>query len=141
MTDKIDWERISVPDLAAFEEMAQVAWARLPEEFRKPAGNLIIRVEDFAIDEVLDALGIEDPFDLLGLYQGVSLDKKSVLDSAQQPDMVFLYRRPLLDEWADSGETLGDLITHVLIHEVGHHFGFSDDDMERIEAGAGGAPG
>jgi predicted Zn-dependent protease with MMP-like domain len=141
MTDKIDWERISVPDLAAFEEMAQVAWARLPEEFRKPAGNLIIRVEDFAIDEVLDALGIEDPFDLLGLYQGVSLDKKSVLDSAQQPDMVFLYRRPLLDEWADSGETLGDLITHVLIHEVGHHFGFSDDDMERIEAGAGGALG
>jgi predicted Zn-dependent protease with MMP-like domain len=141
MTDKIDWERISVPDLAAFEEMAQVAWARLPEEFRKPAGNLIIRIEDFAIDEVLDALGIEDPFDLLGLYQGVSLDKKSVLDSAQQPDMVFLYRRPLLDEWADSGETLGDLITHVLIHEVGHHFGFSDDDMERIEAGVGGAPG
>lgn len=141
MTDKIDWERISVPDLAAFEEMAQVAWARLPEEFRKPAGNLIIRVEDFAIDEVLDALGIEDPFDLLGLYQGVSLDKKSVLDSAQQPDMVFLYRRPLLDEWADSGETLGDLITHVLIHEVGHHFGFSDDDMVRIEAGAGGALG
>jgi predicted Zn-dependent protease with MMP-like domain len=141
MTDKIDWERISVPDLAAFEEMAQVAWARLPEEFRKPAGNLIIRIEDFAIDEVLDALGIEDPFDLLGLYQGVSLDKKSVLDSVQQPDMVFLYRRPLLDEWADSGETLGDLITHVLIHEVGHHFGFSDDDMERIEAAAGGAPG
>lgn len=137
MTDKTDWEGISAPDLAAFEEMAQVAWARLPEEFRRPAGNLIIRIEDFAIDEVLDALGIEDPFDLLGLYQGVSLDKKSVLDSAQQPDMVFLYRRPLLDEWADSGETLGDLITHVLIHEVGHHFGFSDDDMERIEAAVG----
>lgn len=137
MTDKIDWEGIRAPDLAMFEEMAQAAWARLPEEFRKPVGNLIIRIEDFAIDEVLDALGIEDPLDLLGLYQGVSLDKKSVLDSAQQPDMVFLYRRPLLDEWADSGETLGDLITHVLIHEVGHHFGFSDDDMERIEAAVG----
>jgi predicted Zn-dependent protease with MMP-like domain len=137
MTDKIDWEGISAPDLAAFEEMAQVAWARLPEAFRAPAGDLLIRVEDFATDEVLDALGIDDSLDLLGLYQGVSLDKKSTLDVPQQPDMVFLYRRPLLDEWADSGETLGDIITHVLIHEVGHHFGFSDDDMERLEASAG----
>lgn len=137
MQDKINWDGLSAPDLSTFEDMAQEAWARLPEEFRKPAGDLIIRIEDFAIDEVLDSLGIEDPFDLLGLYQGVSLDKKSVLDVAQQPDMVFLYRRPLLDEWANSGETLGDLITHVLIHEVGHHFGFSDDDMERIEAAVG----
>jgi predicted Zn-dependent protease with MMP-like domain len=137
MTDKIDWEGISAPDLAAFEEMAQVAWARLPEAFRAPAGDLLIRVEDFATDEVLDALGIDDSLDLLGLYQGVSLDKKSTLDVPQQPDMVFLYRRPLLDEWADSGETLGNIITHVLIHEVGHHFGFSDDDMERLEASAG----
>jgi predicted Zn-dependent protease with MMP-like domain len=137
MTDKIDWEGISAPDLAAFEEMAQAAWARLPEAFRAPAGDLLIRIEDFATDEVLDALGIDDSFDLLGLYQGVSLDKKSTLDVPQQPDMVFLYRRPLLDEWADSGETLGDIITHVLVHEVGHHFGFSDDDMERLEASAG----
>jgi predicted Zn-dependent protease with MMP-like domain len=117
--------------------MAQAAWARLPEAFRAPAGDLLIRIEDFATDEVLDALGIDDSFDLLGLYQGVSLDKKSTLDVPQQPDMVFLYRRPLLDEWADSGETLGDIITHVLVHEVGHHFGFSDDDMERLEASAG----
>ena len=137
MADKINWEAISAPDLATFQEMAEIAWARLPEEFRKPAGGLFVRVEDFATDEALDALGIEDPFDLLGLYQGVSLDKKSVLDVPQQPDMVFLYRRPLLDEWANGDETLGDLITHVLIHEVGHHFGFSDDDMERIEAAAG----
>jgi predicted Zn-dependent protease with MMP-like domain len=138
MQDKIDWEGISAPDLATFQAMAEEAWARLPEAFRKPAGDLLIRVEDFGTDEALDALGIEDSFDLLGLYQGVSLDKKSVLDIAQQPDMVFLYRRPLLDEWANSGETLGDLITHVLVHEVGHHFGFSDDDMERIEAAAAG---
>jgi predicted Zn-dependent protease with MMP-like domain len=137
MADKIDWEGINAPDLAAFEEMAQAAWARLPEAFRAPAGDLLIRIEDFATDEVLDALGIDDSFDLLGLYQGVSLDKKSTLDVPQQPDMVFLYRRPLLDEWADSGEALGDIITHVLIHEVGHHFGFSDDDMERLEASAG----
>jgi predicted Zn-dependent protease with MMP-like domain len=136
MTDKMNWEGISAPDLAAFEEMAQAAWARLPEAFRAPAGDLLIRIEDFATDEVLDALGIDDSFDLLGLYQGVSLDRKSTLDVPQQPDMVFLYRRPLLDEWANSGETLGDIITNVLIHEVGHHFGFSDDDMERLEASA-----
>jgi predicted Zn-dependent protease with MMP-like domain len=137
MTSKIDWVGISAPDLATFEQMAQDVWASLPEEFRKPAGDLLVRVDDFATDEALDALGIEDPFDLLGLYQGVSLDKKSTLDVMPQPDMVFLYRRPLLDEWANSGEALGDLIANVLIHEVGHHFGFSDDDMERIEASVG----
>ena len=134
----IDWHRAVAPGLADFEEMAEAAWERLPDEFRKKAGDLLIRVEDFATDEVLDALGLEDAFDLLGLYHGVSLNKKSVLDTQVQPDMVFLYRRPLLEEWAESGETLGDLITHVLVHEVGHHFGFSDDDMARIEAAAGG---
>lgn len=138
MSKTIAWRDISAPDLAAFEEMAQEAWAQLPAEFRAPAGDLLIRVEDFATEEVLDALDIDDSFDLLGLYQGLSLEKKSVLDVPQQPDMVFLYRRPLLDEWANSGETLGDLITHVLVHEVGHHFGFSDDDMARIEDAAGG---
>ncbi len=134
----IDWHHATPPELADFEEMAEVAWERLPEEFRAKARDLTIRVEDFPTDEVLDALGIDDPLDLLGLYHGVSLDKKSISDVAQQPDMVFLYRRPLLDEWADSGDTLGDLITHVLVHEVGHHFGFSYDDMERIEKAAGG---
>jgi predicted Zn-dependent protease with MMP-like domain len=137
MQKKIDWQGVSAPDLAAFEELAQAAWARLPETFRAPAGDLLIRVDDFATDEVLDALGIDDAFDLLGLYHGVSLDKKSLLDLPQQPDMVFLYRRPLLDEWADSDVTLGEVVTHVLVHEVGHHFGFSDADMERIEAAAG----
>jgi len=137
MQKKIDWQGVSAPDLAAFEELAQAAWARLPETFRAPAGDLLIRVYDFATDEVLDALGIDDAFDLLGLYHGVSLDKKSLLDLPQQPDMVFLYRRPLLDEWADSDVTLGEVVTHVLVHEVGHHFGFSDADMERIEAAAG----
>jgi predicted Zn-dependent protease with MMP-like domain len=132
-----DWQSVTAPQLAEFEEMAEAAWERLPNEFRARAGDLIIRVEDFPTDEVLDALDIDDPLDLLGLYHGVSLDKKSVLEAAVQPDMVFLYRRPLLEEWAESGETLGDLITHVLVHEVGHHFGFSDDDMARIEASAG----
>ena len=137
MQKKIDWQGVSAPDLGAFEELAQAAWARLPETFRAQAGDLLIRVDDFATDEVLDALGIDDAFDLLGLYHGVSLDKKSLLDVPQQPDMVFLYRRPLLDEWANSDVTLGEVVAHVLVHEVGHHFGFSDADMERIEAAVG----
>ena len=139
MQNTFDWRRVTAPGLSEFEEMADAAWQRLPEAFRLRAGDLLIRVEDFPTDEVLDALGIDDPLDLLGLYHGVSLDQKSVLDLPQQPDMVFLYRRPLLDEWAESSETLGDLITHVLVHEVSHHFGFSDDDMARIEVSAGGS--
>jgi len=91
-------------------------------------------VEDFPTDEVLRDLGIDSPFDLMGLYHGVSVDKKSVMDSMRVPDMVFLYRRPLLDYWAEGSESLGDLVTHVLVHEIGHHFGLSDADMERIEA-------
>ena len=137
MTNITDWQRATAPEIPEFEDLAEAAWARLPEAFRARAGDLLIRIEEYPTDEVLDTLGIEDPLDLLGLYHGVSLDKKSFSDLPRQPDMVFLYRRPLLDEWAESGETLGDLITHVLVHEVGHHFGFSDDDMERIEAAAG----
>ncbi|MDP1908302.1 MAG: metallopeptidase family protein [Hyphomicrobium sp.] len=137
MTSITDWQRITAPQLTDFEDLAEAAWERLPEEFRAKAGDVLFRIEDYPTDEVLDSLGIEDPLDLLGLYHGVSLAQKSVSDVPLQPDMVFLYRRPLLDEWAESGETLGDLITHVLVHEIGHHFGLSDDDMERIEAAAG----
>ncbi|HWK40059.1 MAG TPA: metallopeptidase family protein [Hyphomicrobium sp.] len=139
MTNTMDWRDIAAPGLAEFEDMAESAWERLPEAFRSRAGDLLIRIEDYPTEEVLDALDIDDSLGLLGLYHGVSLDKKSSLDVPQEPDMVFLYRRPLLDEWAESGETLGDLITHVLVHEVGHHFGFSDDDMARIEAAAAGS--
>lgn len=124
------------PSLADFEAMAQSAWEKLPSEFRKIAGDLVIRVEDFATDDVLDDLDIEDPYDLTGLYQGVSLDRQSVLDAPREPDMVFLYRRAILDEWASGDEELGHLIAHVLVHEIGHHFGFSDDDMEAVEAKA-----
>jgi predicted Zn-dependent protease with MMP-like domain len=132
------WQNQSAPSLADFEAMSSAAWDRLPADFRKMCGDLVIRVEDFAEDDVLDELGIDDPFDLMGLYQGVSLDKKSVNDVPREPDMVFLYRRAILDYWADGDETLGHLVTHVLVHEIGHHFGFSDADMEDIEASVTG---
>lgn len=133
MTRDFNWGPVVAPTLADFELLANEAWNRLPGHFRQMCGELLIRCEDFALDEVLDELGIESPFDLMGLYQGVSLDKKSVSDTPREPDMVFLYRRAILDYWAEEGETLGDLIAHVLVHEIGHHFGFSDEDMEEIE--------
>jgi predicted Zn-dependent protease with MMP-like domain len=136
MTDAFDWSARKAPDLAAFEQLAAAAWERLPEEFRAMCGDVVIRVEDFPTDEVLDSMGIESPFDLMGLYHGVSLDKKSVSDFARMPDMVFLYRRPMLDYWAEHQDSLGHLVTHVLVHEIGHHFGFSDADMLAIEAAA-----
>jgi len=129
----VDWNKVEAPSLAEFEAIAERAYWRLPSRFRALTGDVVIRIEDFPADEVLDAMGIESPFDLLGLYQGVDLSRKSVLDSGAVPDMVFLYRRPILDYWAEHEETLGAIITHVLIHEIGHHFGLSDADMARIE--------
>jgi len=131
------WERATAPTLADIEVLAAAAWERLPQEFRAKAADVLIRVEDYATDEVLDSLGIQSPFDLLGLYHGVSLDHRSVMDLPRQPDMVFLYRRAILEEWAEGEETLGRLVAHILVHEIGHHLGFSDDDMKRIEAEAG----
>jgi predicted Zn-dependent protease with MMP-like domain len=131
-----DWSQAKAPSLADFEILADAAWQRLPEGFRKLCEGVAIRVEDFATDEVLRELDIQDPFELMGLYQGVSLAQKSVMDIPRQPDMVFLYRRALLDFWAEGEETLGNLVTHVLVHEIGHHFGLSDADMADIEANA-----
>ncbi|HPG88642.1 MAG TPA: metallopeptidase family protein [Hyphomicrobium sp.] len=132
----IDWRYATAPSLADFEAMAQDAWNGLPSQFRALAGDVVIRIEDFATDAILDELEIEDPYDLTGLYQGVSLDRQSVSDAPREPDMVFLYRLAILDEWSSGEEELGHLIAHVLIHEIGHHFGFSDDDMEAVEAEA-----
>lgn len=132
------WAEARAPSLADLETLAAAAWERLPAEFRKMCGDLVIRIEDFALDEVLDELEIESPFDLMGLYQGISLDKKSVADPPREPDMVFLYRRAILDYWSEGEETLGALVTHVLVHEIGHHFGLSDADMEAIERAAQG---
>lgn len=133
------WKAARAPSLADMEMLAAAAWERLPAEFRELCRDVVFRIEDFATDEVLDDLGIESPFDLMGLYSGVSLDKKSVSDLPREPDMVFLYRRAILDYWSEGEETLGDLVTHVLVHEIGHHFGLSDEDMEEIEAAAGEA--
>jgi predicted Zn-dependent protease with MMP-like domain len=138
MAGATDWKSATPPSLADFEVMAAAAWERIQPEFREVCGDLVVRVEDFALDEVLDELDIESPFDLMGLYQGLSLDKKSVLDAPREPDMVFLYRRAILDYWTESEETLGEIVTHVLVHEIGHHFGFSDDDMADIEEQAAG---
>ena len=134
---KIAWSKLEAPTLTEFEELAHAAYQRLPARFRALTGDLLIRIEDFPTDEVLDSLDIASPFDLLGLYSGIDLARKSVMDVSAVPDMVFLYRRPILDYWAEHEEALGAILAHVLIHEIGHHFGLSDDDMARIEAEAG----
>jgi predicted Zn-dependent protease with MMP-like domain len=124
------------PDAATFERLAEAAIARLPDGFRRHLSGVVLRIDDFAEDEVLESLGIEDPFDLSGLYSGRSLDKSDSWASGELPPMIHLYRRPLLDEWAETGVALEDLITHVIVHEVGHHFGLSDDDMHGLEGEA-----
>jgi predicted Zn-dependent protease with MMP-like domain len=128
---------MAAPSLAEFERLAEAAYAELPQTFRVLCEGLVIRIEDFAEDEVLDHLGAESEFDVLGLFRGRGLAQGEAFGvSGQFPNMVWLYRRPILDYWAEHEETLGALITHVLVHEIGHHFGLSDADMARIEQSA-----
>jgi len=128
---------LSAPSLTEIETLAAEAFAGLPADFRALCGNVVIRVEDFPTDEVLDEMKAE-AFDLLGLFQGIGLAQdQAVPESGRMPNMVFLYRRPILDYWAEHEETLGAVVTHVLVHEIGHHFGLSDADMEEIERRAG----
>ena len=137
MRKPIDWTQAGAPTLADFERMAEDAYARLPEEFRALCDGVVIKVEDFPDEETLDEMECETPFDLLGLFRGVGLSQGGeLMQTGQFPNMVWLYRRPILDYWAEHEETLGHLVTHVLVHEIGHHFGLSDDDMEAIEAAA-----
>ena len=127
----------AAPSLDDFADMAERAFAALPEGFRRMAGEVVFRIDDFPSDEILAEMGIDDPFGLTGLYSGVSLAERSVF-AASEPSRVFLYRRPILDEWAENGAvTLEDLVSHVLVHEIGHHFGLSDGDIDAIEAAAG----
>jgi predicted Zn-dependent protease with MMP-like domain len=129
------WRNATAPALAEFEVLAAAAYARLPERFRELCDHLIIRVDDFPTAEVLQEMEIESPFDLLGLFSGVGLSHDgAAAESGRLPNMIHLYRRPILDYWAEHDETLDAIVTHVLVHEIGHHFGLSDEDMERIEA-------
>lgn len=124
------------PDLAHFQALASDALDTIPEFLRSRVTDVVIRVDDFPDDATQREMGLQSPFDLLGLYRGVPLNEKSVFDAPQALDTVFLYRRPLLAYWCETGEDLTHLVRHVLIHEIGHHFGFSDADMERLEAAA-----
>jgi len=127
---------ISPPSLSDIDDMARAALASLPEPLKSMTKGVVLQVTDFPDDDVLEEMELESPFDIMGLYQGISLLEKQVEASGALPDMVFLYRRPILDYWCETGEDLGHVVRHVLIHEIGHHFGFSDDDMESLEAQA-----
>ena len=131
------WTDLRAPSLAEMETMAHAIFARLPERFRQLCEGVVIRVDDFPTDEVLDEMDAASEFDLLGLFQGIGLPFRSNDDIARLPNMIWLYRRPILDYWAEHDETLGHIVRHVLIHEIGHHFGLSDADMEAIEAQEG----
>jgi predicted Zn-dependent protease with MMP-like domain len=132
-----DWANLHAPSLGDLENLAEAAYARLPEEFRALCEGVVIRVEDFPDDETLRDMECETPFDLLGLFRGLGLAQGGgLMQTGQFPNMVWLYRRPILDYWAEHEESLGSIVTHVLVHEIGHHFGLSDEDMEAIEAGA-----
>ena len=129
-----DWNDLTAPDAGRIEALARQAMASLPAEFAGPAQDIAIQVAEFAPEDVLDELQIDDPFELTGLYDGIPLTEKSVSDQPGQPDIIWLYRRPLLDEWAARGTvTLGELVAHVVTHEMAHHFGWSDDDIARID--------
>jgi predicted Zn-dependent protease with MMP-like domain len=130
-----DWAARRPPSLDEFADLAEAAFAALPSRVRRFTGAVSFRVQDFAEPEVLRDLDIEDPFELSGLYQGTSLLHRSAPGPAPEVSTIFLYRRPILDEWAELGDvSLGDLIAHVLTHEIGHHFGLTDADIDAIQA-------
>ena len=121
------------PSLTDLEALAARALATLPRRFKRHLGEVLIRVDEFPDRETERAMRLDSPFDIMGLYRGVAMPHKSVSDPLPGTDMIFLYRRPILDYWCETGEDLYDLVRHIVIHEIGHHFGFSDEDMERIE--------
>jgi predicted Zn-dependent protease with MMP-like domain len=128
------WSRELAPSLADIERLAAEAFARLPAEVRAACTGMAIRVEDFADDATLDDLGVEDPFELTGLYDGQNLAERSVLDQPTRPDAVWLFRRPILDEWVERSDVpLGRLVAHVLVHEIAHRLGWSDDDIRSVD--------
>ena len=130
-----DWTDTAAPSLNDLAALGRAAFDALPAAVRAATGDVVFRIDDFASDEILAEMGIDDPFELSGLYQGVDRIHRSVLDPVPRESRVFLYRRPMLEEWAELGDvTLGALVAHVLIHEIGHHMGLSDADIEAIES-------
>jgi predicted Zn-dependent protease with MMP-like domain len=132
----IAWQMAKTPSLAELERLAAEIFRNLPKQFRDLCTDVVIQVDNFPTDEVLEAMRAETEFDLLGLFQGVGLPFRSESAPMQMPNMIWLYRRPILDYWAEHNEALGDIVRHVLIHEIGHHFGLSDAAMEAIEQAA-----
>jgi len=136
LPDPLAWRPLKAPSLAEFEAIAHEAFQRLPKEFRDRCEGVVIQIDDNPTEEVLDAMGIQSELDLLGLFQGIGLPFQSETAPTHMPNMVWLYRVPILLYWAEHDETLGHVIQHVLVHEIGHHFGLSDDDIEAIEQAA-----
>ena len=132
-SDPLAWREVTAPSLAALEVLAGEVFRHLPKRFRELCTGVVIQVDDFPSDEVLEEMQTESEFDLLGLFQGLGLPFRSESAPVQMPNMIWLYRRPILDYWAEHDETLGAIVRHVLVHEIGHHFGLSDADMAAIE--------
>lgn len=128
-----EWGGVRAPSIEVFEALAAEAYAALPEAFRALCGDILIRVEDFPTEAVMDEMELESPYDILGLYHGIALRARFDPPVGAMPDLIYLYRQPMLCLWAEGEETLRGLVTHVLVHEIGHHFGLSDEDMHRIE--------
>jgi predicted Zn-dependent protease with MMP-like domain len=135
-SDPLNWRPVKAPSLAELEVRASEVFRRLPKKFRALCADVVIQVDDFPADDVLEEMQAESEFDLLGLFQGTGLPFRAESAPVQMPNMIWLYRRPILDYWAEHDETLGAIIKHVLVHEIGHHFGLSDGDMEAIEKAA-----
>lgn len=127
------WQNQLSPSLSELEFLAMETYANLPDDFRKLTGDVIIQVTEFPTEEIMDSLALETPFDLLGLFEGRGIAERWNPATGEGPNRITLYRRAILDYWTENDEALGDIVAHVLIHELGHHFGLSDDDMAQIE--------
>ncbi|WP_062226640.1 metallopeptidase family protein [Aureimonas frigidaquae] len=127
------WAGRMAPDLGEIEQLAIEAYAALPAEFRALCGDIRFHIADFPDDSVVEEMELESPFDILGLFEGRAVAAAATPMTGEMPNRILLYRRPILDYWAEHEETLDTIVAHVLIHEIGHHFGLSDDDMETLE--------